>query len=96
MRDRLITPDVMGDLMKEEIGSLKTTCFTFSSKKNKKELKEKATFNLSSSLLKDLEDMWLELRKKEKSKISKTEIVEEAIRNAIKEFSLHKRNRDCE
>jgi len=54
-------------------------------------LKEKATFNLSKAVLEDLEDCWMEIRKlRGDKKISKTDIVELALENAIKEFKLKK------
>lgn len=55
-------------------------------------LKEKATFNLSKAVLSDLEDCWIEIRKmRGDKKISKTDIVEQALEEAIKEFKLRKR-----
>ena len=102
MRDRLVTPDIMGDLMKEEKDNQipKRVKDSFLKKNTKakqeikkEELKEKATFNLSISLLEDLEDMWIKLRQTRKPlKISKTEIVEEAIRAAIKNFYYTNKN----
>lgn len=51
--------------------------------------KEKATFNLSKAALSDLEDIWIEIRKlRGDKKISKTDIVEQALEDAIKEFRL--------
>jgi len=51
--------------------------------------KEKATFNLSKAILSDLEDVWMEIRKLRGDKrASKTDIVEQAIGDAIKEFRL--------
>lgn len=53
--------------------------------------KEKATFNLSKSVLGELEDCWIEIRKlRGDKKISKTDIVEQAIEEAIKDFKLKK------
>jgi protein required for attachment to host cells len=55
------------------------------------ELKEKATFNLPVKLLEELEDKCHEIRKMCGSKqISKTLIVEEALRLAFVEFDLKK------
>jgi hypothetical protein len=55
------------------------------------ELKEKATFNLPVKLLEELEEKWVEIRKMCGSKqISKTLIVEEALRMAFAEFELKK------
>lgn len=55
------------------------------------EAKEKATFNLPVKLLSELEDRWMEIRKLSGSKqISKTLIVEEALRMAFSEYDLKK------
>lgn len=55
------------------------------------EVKEKATFNLPVKLLEELEDKWVEIRKLSGSKqVSKTLIVEEALRMAFAEFDLQK------
>ncbi len=55
------------------------------------ELKEKATFNLPVKLLEELEDKCHELRKMCGSKqVTKTLIVEEALRMAFAEFDLKK------
>ena len=52
-------------------------------------LKEKATFNLSKDVLADLEEVWVEMRKlRGDKKISKTDIVEQAIEDATKDFKL--------
>lgn len=54
-------------------------------------LKEKATFNLSKAVLSELEDCWIEIRKiRSDKKISRTDIVEQALEDAIKEFKLKK------
>ena len=51
--------------------------------------KEKATFNLSKTVLGELEDCWIEIRKlRGDKKISKTDIVEQAIEESIKDFKL--------
>lgn len=56
-----------------------------------KELKEKATFNLPVKLLEELEDKHGEIRKMCGSKqISKTLIVEEALKTVFAEFDLKK------
>ena len=53
--------------------------------------KEKATFNISKAVLGDLEDCWIEIRKlRGDKKISKTDIVEQAIEEAIKDFNIKK------
>ena len=52
-------------------------------------LKEKATFNLSKAMLNDLEDLWIGIRKlRGDKKIYKTDIVEQAVEDAIKDFKL--------
>lgn len=49
--------------------------------------KEKATFNLSKSVLNDLEDVWMEIRKlRRDKKISKTDIVELSLEESLKDF----------
>jgi hypothetical protein len=51
--------------------------------------KEKATFNLSKEVLGDLEEIWIQIRKLRGDKrISKTDIVEQAVADAIKEFKI--------
>jgi hypothetical protein len=52
------------------------------------EMKEKATFNLSLSILQVLEDTWLKLRRqlKGEQRITKTVLVELALEIAIEEF----------
>jgi len=53
--------------------------------------KEKATFNLSVKVLEELEEKWAEIRKLTRSKqISKTLIVEEALKIAFEEYSIKK------
>ncbi len=55
------------------------------------DLKEKATFNLPVKLLEELEDKCHELRKMCGSKqVTKTLVVEEALRMAFAEFDLKK------
>lgn len=55
------------------------------------ELKEKATFNLSVKILRELEDSWMEIRRLSRNKqISKTLIVEKALEMALAEFGLKK------
>jgi hypothetical protein len=52
-------------------------------------VKEKATFNLSKSLLNELEDAWLNLRKSYgDKKITKTLIIEEAVKAALQDLSI--------
>lgn len=54
-------------------------------------LKEKATFNLPKTTLNDLEDAWIEIRKLRGDKrVSKTDIVAQAIEDSLKEFDLKK------
>jgi hypothetical protein len=49
--------------------------------------KEKATFNLSTTVLKDLEDTWVHLKRAAKgTRITKTLIVETALLLAIKDY----------
>ena len=51
--------------------------------------KEKATFNLARHTLQQLEDAWIEIRKMRRDKkISKTDIVEQAIEDAVRDLSL--------
>jgi hypothetical protein len=53
------------------------------------EVKEKATFNLSVKILRELEDSWMEIRRLSGNKqISKTLIVEKALEMALSEFGL--------
>lgn len=55
------------------------------------EPKEKATFNLSIKILRELEDSWMEIRRLSGNKqISKTLIVEKALEMALAEFGLKK------
>jgi hypothetical protein len=95
MADRFTTPDVLGSIMsgiaikqennkaiKKEKKILKTTPVEAF-----EDLKEKATFNLPVKLLEELEDKCYEIRKLAGSKqISKTLIVEEALRMAFADF----------
>ena len=54
-------------------------------------LKEKATFNLPTKTLEELEDKWMEIRKMAGNKqISKTLIVEKALEMAFEEFDGQK------
>lgn len=94
MHDRRSTPDILGNIMsngqehktiKQE--SKKETKQTPSTNTQETGSKEKATFNLPVSLLSELEDKCHEMRKLCKSKqVSKTLIVEEALRMAFAEF----------
>jgi len=55
------------------------------------EPKEKATYNLPVKLLLELEDKWMEMRRISGSKkVSKTLIVEEALKMAFADFDLKK------
>ena len=72
------TPDILGNLMGEAIRPESNKVIKQASNKV---IKEKATFNLSKSLLKDLESYWLRMRPT--NKITKTDIVEEAIREFL-------------
>jgi hypothetical protein len=85
MHNRSSTPDILGSIMtgslpKEEIKKIIPAI--------QEDLKEKATFNLSVAVLHELEDVCHEIRKLCRSKqISKTLIVEEALKMAFEEFS---------
>lgn len=81
------TPDLMSELM----GSIKTIEPKSNKAIKQENNKEKTTFNLSVSTLEKLEDTWIKLRKKikDKSRITKTLIVERAIELAIKELEEH-------
>jgi len=76
MREK--TPDIIGQLMGEGI---KQESKKEIKQESNKSIKEKATFNLSKSLLKDLEYFWLRMR--QTKKITKTDIVEEAVRDFL-------------
>lgn len=78
------TPDVLSTLM----GSSKTIEPQNHKAIKQENNKEKTTFNLSVSTLEKLEDTWIKLRKqiRDKSRITKTLIVERAIELAIKEL----------
>ncbi len=89
MHNRSSTPDILGSVM--------TGSFTQEPVKKalppilQEELKEKATFNLPVNLLAELEDTCYEIRKLCKSKqISKTLIVEEALKMAFADFTEKK------
>lgn len=118
MNNRLVTPDIMSNLMSgasEEKSSKKIKQEKTRNKKaiktanNKpvlrqmlldgtheqieipEEPKEKATFNLSVKILRELEDSWMEIRRLSRNKqISKTLIVEKALEMALAEFGLKK------
>lgn len=78
------TPDVLSTLM----GGSKTIEPQNNKAIKQENNKEKTTFNLSVSTLEKLEDTWIKLRKqiKDKTRITKTLIVERAIELAIKEL----------
>lgn len=84
MHSRSSTPDILGSIMTGDVKQ--------ESKKAIKpvvldEVKEKATFNLPVTLLTELEDTCHEIRKLCRSKqISKTLIVEEALKMAFADF----------
>lgn len=118
MSNRLVTPDIMSNLMSgasEQESNKKIKQENLSNKKaiktsgNKvvlrrilldgtsetanfsEEPKEKATFNLSVKILRELEDSWMEIRRLSRNKqISKTLIVEKALEMALSEFNLKK------
>ena len=78
------TPDIFSELM----GSFKTVEQESNKAIKQENNKEKTTFNLSVSTLEKLEDTWIKLRKqiKDKSRITKTLIVERALELAIKDL----------
>lgn len=93
------TPDLLSQLMvsnnktveqesNKEIKQKNLSEIKLVSNKINENLKEKTTFNLSISTLDKLETTWLKLRKKlrDKTKITKTLIVERAIELAISDF----------
>lgn len=94
MHDRLSTPDILGSIMsggqsskpiKQEI--IQEIKQIISKKPPEEEPKEKATFNLPVALLLELEDKCHEMRKLCRSKqVSKTLIVEEALKMAFADF----------
>jgi len=92
MHNRFSTPDILGSVMTGVQGTVQRK------KENKKvvkavvdEAKEKATFNLSIALLTELEDICHEIRKLYGSKrISKTLLVEEALKTAFSNFKEKK------
>lgn len=106
MNDRFTTPDILGSIMtgtasnktllqeiQQEIKqeSNKATTKTTPRQQSEEELKEKATFNLPCAILSELEDKCHEMRKLCKSKqVSKTLIVEEALRIVFQEFESKK------
>lgn len=60
-------------------------------KSREEDPKEKATYNLPVKLLMELEDKWMEMRRISGSKkVSKTLIVEEALKMAFSDFDLKK------
>ena len=88
MHNRSSTPDILGSIM---TGSLKPKSPKASPVAPQEELKEKATFNLPVDLLVELEDTCYEIRKLCRSKqISKTLIVEEALKMAFADFTEKK------
>lgn len=86
MHNRSSTPDILGSIMtgtlpKQEVRKSSTPPAI------EEELKEKATFNLPVAVLGELEDVCHEIRKLCRSKqISKTLIVEEALKMAFEDF----------
>ncbi|MBS0627253.1 MAG: hypothetical protein JSS09_03470 [Verrucomicrobia bacterium] len=84
MHSRSSTPDILGSIMTGEVKqenhkAIKPVILD--------EAKEKATFNLPVTLLTELEDTCHEIRKLCRSKqISKTLIVEEALKMAFADF----------
>ena len=102
MNDRTSTPDILGSIMsggfsnkesnkeieKESRKEIKKTQPEIESEQDQK---EKATFNLPVNILSELEDTCHELRKLCKSKqVTKTLIVEEALKLAFADFETKK------
>jgi len=91
MHNRTNTPDILGSIMSgnqavQEVKPLPKTERNLSLE-DTEEKKEKATFNLPVTTLAALEDISYELRKLCKSKqVSKTLIVEEALKIAFADF----------
>jgi len=87
---RQSTPDVLGDLMSGfEIKQQSNKEIKKSFKKDAK--KEKATFNLPTQLLGELESKWFEIRALLNSKkVSKTLIVEKALEMIFSDFDIKK------
>ncbi len=102
MNDRTSTPDILGSIMsggfsdKESNKEIeqeirKEIKKAASTPTPEDELKEKATFNLPVNILSELEDTCHELRKLCKSKqVTKTLIVEEALKLAFADFEAKK------
>lgn len=62
-----------------------------------KAIKEKVTFNLSVDLMDDLEDVRIKLRREKRStgtRVTKTSIVEAAIKNAINDYETRGEDSD--
>ena len=93
------TPDILGSIMGESIKAEENKAapvedsnnYAQSQKYKADEWKERATFNLSSSTLENLDDAWLKLRRKLKGeqRISKTLIVEVALEMALQDFEAN-------
>lgn len=98
MNDRLNTPDILGSIMSGEVSNkeikqeiIKEINKITPTNTQKEEVKEKATFNLPVDILSELEDTCHELRKLCKSKqVTKTLIVEEALKLAFADFETKK------
>jgi len=86
MINRKTTPDILSSLMEgerkspqqKELGSVLSSS---------SDQKEKATFNLSKQVLKQLDACWMQIRQLRGEKVTKTRIVEQAIQEAIEEFN---------
>lgn len=102
MNDRTSTPDILGSIMsggfsnKESNKEIEQDIHAAIKKavpttNSEDDVKEKATFNLPVSILSELEDTCHELRKLCKSKqVTKTLIVEEALKLAFADFEAKK------
>lgn len=101
MHNRSSTPDILGSIMSGQPPKPPTPKKITPAVQE--EVKEKATFNLPVAVLHELEDVCHEIRKLCRSKqISKTLIVEEALKMAFEEFhkdekksALFKRLLEC-
>ncbi len=77
-------PDIMAEMMSES----KVVKHENNKTINIEEKKERTTFNLSLETIQELEEMWMLLRKefKNKGRITKTLLVEQAISQAVQQL----------
>lgn len=85
MDTRRSTPDVLGSIM-----SGTNTPENIQKEEFYAEKKEKVTFNLPVSLLRQLEEVWMQMRRSSAKKISKTSLVEAALQQAFSELEKQK------